>query len=136
MSVRTVHLCQLCETAFGCPQDTECVNGLHSCKYEQSLSGWTKSQMGFSQSFLFSVSQTCVLGRATHHRVAGQGQSTVFPPRCKATRSYLCVFRCEPLAFTISTMPVHPTGSKVMLYIGKLTMWSGLLAELHPCPHP
>lgn len=33
--------------------------------------------MGFSQSFLFSMSQTCVLGRATHHRVAGQGQCSL-----------------------------------------------------------
>lgn len=52
----------------------ECVNASHSCKYEQPLSGWTESQMGFSQSPLFSMSPTRISDRATCHRMAGQGQ--------------------------------------------------------------
>lgn len=101
-------LSALWNCAFGCPQDTECINGLHSCKYEQSLSGWTKSQMGFSQSFLFSMSQTCVLGRATHHRMAGQGQCrlqhfslTAEPLVFFSPCFCVCV---DHLAFTVSAL--------------------------------
>lgn len=61
-------------SAFSCPQDSECVNFLHSCVCEWAFSGWTKGQMGFSQRSLFTMSQTCVSERATHHWVAGQGQ--------------------------------------------------------------
>lgn len=66
-SVNRQPLSALCDSAFGCPQDTKSVNALHSCKYERLLSGWTKGQMGCSQSSLFSMRQTCVLDRAARH---------------------------------------------------------------------
>lgn len=60
-------------SAFSCPRDSQCVNVLHPCERQGGLSGWTKGQMGFLQSSLFSMSQTCVSDRATHPWVAGHG---------------------------------------------------------------